>query len=444
VKLFRNIGELFTLSEFAKKQARRILPTDLVALKNHAMIVDDGRIKWLGAENTLTKNLLNSIVSAKPSAKISTKSRATKTKISEIREINLQGRTVIPGFVECHTHLVFAGDRSNEFELKNSGISYQEIANQGGGILSTMRATRAATSTDLLDSSMARAQIFLCQGVTSLEVKTGYALDVKNELRCLKVIESLELQSESNLVSKAPQVPRIVSTFLGAHAKPPEFESVKDYLIFLADQLLAQIKKTTQCQRVDIFYEQGFFHGAESQKYLRVAKDLGFDLVLHADQLSDGQGVELGISLGAKSVDHIVQANDKAIESLAKSETTGVLLPTADIYLRCPFPRARKLIEAGARVALATDFNPGSSPTQDLQWVGLLARNEMKMSLSETLCAYTLGAAWALGLEDEVGSLEVGKSADFITLNCGLTELFISPGKICAEQVFVRGVANRY
>lgn len=402
--LLRNIGELCTLSEVAKKRGRRILAGDIAPEINCAVLIEQGKIAWVGPDKKIPREF-------------------SKRKL---KERSAEGAAVIPGFVDCHTHLVFAGDRSAEFEERQNGATYQEIAARGGGILSTMRATRKASKIQLQRESQEKIRQTQEQGVTTLEIKTGYALNLKDELKCLEVIRSL-------------QGPRIVATFLGAHSRPPEHNTIESYLDFLREQVLPVVKKKGLAQRVDIFWDRGFFEGPAAYNYLKAAKDLGFEISMHADQLSNAGATEAALKLGARSVDHAIQISDSLIPQLAKSETVAVLLPAADVYLKCPFPPARKFIEAGACVALSTDFNPGSSPTQDLQWVGLLARLEMKMTFPEVLSAVTVGAAHALGLENEVGSIEVGKSADLQILDCKLSELFYSPGRKTCKTLVTQG-----
>lgn len=398
--LFRNIGHLLTLSQAATKEGRRVTEADLSMMKEAAIAVLDGRIAWIGSNKKIPKEF-----------------KAAK-------EIDLQKKTVLPGFVECHTHSVFAGSRSEEFEMRLQGASYQEIASRGGGILSTMRHTRAANAKQLLQITRERMSEFVRQGVTTVEIKTGYALDLQNEIKCLKVIKALD-------------EPRVISTFLGAHALPPEFPTVEKYLEFLSSEVLPKISKLTQ--RVDIFVEKGFIVGAAAKAYLEKAKALGFELTIHADQLTLSGGTKLAIELAAKSADHVIQLDDDHIKRLATSSVTAVLLPAADLYMKCAYPPARKLIDAGGRVALATDFNPGTSPTQDLALVGLLARLEMKMSLPEVIAAYTVGSSHALNLQSETGSLEAGKSADFFSTSKDWSSLFYSSGSMGIDDVYLKG-----
>lgn len=403
-KLFRDISNLLTLQSAAQKQGRHIQADDLSILRNQAMIIQDGVIQWIGPDRKIPKEL-------------------TK---KNLKEVSLKGLSVLPGLVECHTHLIFAGHRAEEFEQRNQGVTYQEIAARGGGILSTMRATRKSAQTTLVKSAQERVDDFISQGVTTLEVKSGYALNQKDELKMLAVAHQL-----SDV--------RIVPTFLGAHALPPEFKTYEEYLDYLATEVLPQIKKKKLASRVDIFIEKGFFPLEASMRYLQKAQSLGFTVVIHADQLSLSGGADLAVKLGAHSADHLLQIEQAQIQAIAKSEVTAVLLPAADLYMKCTYPPARQLIQAGARVALATDFNPGSSPTRDVNLVGLLARLEMKMTLPEVLAAYTVGAAHALRLQEYVGSLSPGKNADFLCTEKDWQELFYSIGERWVSQVYLNG-----
>lgn len=388
----------------AKKQGRHILEADLGIRHNESLFFDKGVIQWVGPLKKLPK--------------------IYRSKIK--KEFDGKGKTVLPGFVECHTHLIYSGDRAAEFELRNRGVSYKEIAAQGGGILSTMRNTRQSSLNQLISQGQERVNNFIEQGVTTLEIKSGYALNLKDELKMLKA-------------AAAVKGPRTIKTFLGAHALPPEFKTYESYLEFLAEEVLPVVAKQQLAERVDVFIETGFFPKEASQKYLEKAKKLGFQIVIHADQMSLSGGTDVAVELGALSGDHLLQIQEKQIKALAASEVTGVLLPTADIYTKTNYPPARQLIDAGARVALATDFNPGTSPTQDLNFVGLLARLEMKMTLPEVLSAYTVGAAHALNLQKSVGSLEVGKSADLISTDQEWTQLFYSVGERAKKLVISRG-----
>ena len=403
--LLKNISTLLSLAPAAEKKGRGITESDLGVSHKQSVLIEKDKIAWVGPTNKL------------PKAVVGKKS---------LKEIDMKGMTVLPGFVECHTHLIFSGDRSAEFELRNQGVSYQEIAARGGGILSTMRNTRSSSLKELISSGQKRVDTFIKQGVTTVEVKSGYALNLKDELKTLQAVQKLEGI-------------RTVPTFLGAHALPPEYKTYESYLEFLAEKVLPEVKKKKLARRVDIFIEKGFFPADASEKYLRQAQALGFEVLIHADQLTLSGGSDVAVKLGALSGDHLLQITDKEIKSLAESEVTCVMLPTADLYTKTKYPPAKELIEAGARVALATDFNPGTSPTQDLTLVGLLARLEMKMSLPQVIAAYTVGAACALNLQNEIGSIEVGKSADLFCVNQDWQSLFYSVGERTEKVVFCKG-----
>lgn len=367
-----------------------------------AMLVQNGVIWWVGLQKQIPK-------SAKPK-----------------KTVDLKNQLLLPSFVECHTHSIFAGSRSEEFEMRNNGVSYLDIAQKGGGILSTMRATRKTSPRELLRLTQKRIDAFVKQGVSTVEVKSGYALDLKNEVKVLEVLKKIK-------------GPRVISTFLGAHARPPEFTTNHDYLQYLAKEVLPVIKKKNLAERVDIFVENKFFEEKESYEYLKAAQALGFKATLHANQLSLSAGVDLALQFSAQSADHVINLNDDLIKRMAASNTVAVLLPLADLYMKCAYPPARQLIDAGATVALSTDYNPGSCPSQDLALVGLLARLEMKMTLPEVFKAYTMGAAQALGIAHEEGSIEPGKYANFICTDADINDFFYSAGYMPEHQLFIRG-----
>ncbi len=407
LQVFRKISEILTLSGARQKQGRGVTEADLGLEKNQTLVVSRGRIVWLGPDENLPKEF--------------------KKRVAE--EYDCKGLTVAPGLVECHTHSVFSGNRSAEFEMRNQGVSYVEIAKQGGGILSTMRQTRQAPLRELVKTAQDRVHRFAKQGVTTLESKSGYGLDLENEFKMLKCMGLLKKM-------------RVVPTFLGPHARPPEFASCKAYLDQLIDDVLPRLKQRQLARRCDIFIENGFFEKSDSERYFKAAQDLGFDIVAHAEQLTHSGGAQLAVKYGAVSADHLLQINDSDIQTLSNSETTCVLLPSSDLYMKVSYPKARELIDRGARVALATDFNPGSSPSQDVSLVGLLARLEMKMTLPEVIGAYTVGAAYALKLQDEIGSLEVGKSADFFLSKESWKHFFYEIGNFPCEATYLRGLPS--
>lgn len=408
IQIFQDIKELVTLKRASQKQGRQAQEADLSVIKNGALVSYQGRILWVGPRSRLSSKIWSSL-----------------KKKSKVKEHSLKGMSVLPGFVESHTHLVFSGDRAHEFELRNQGVSYQEIAQKGGGIRSTMKSVRNSTEKELWALAQPRVNRFVQQGVTTLEIKSGYGLSLKSEIKMLEVMKKL----------KGPQ---IVKTFLGPHAVPPEFSSSAEYMDHLIQKMLPTIAKKKLADRVDMFIEKGYFTFAEGKRYLDHARQLGLRLALHTDQLTRTAGFQLLLQDPA-SVDHVVELNPKDIEKIASSPLTSVLLPAADFYLKTPYPKARSLIDQGARVALATDFNPGSSPTQDLSFIGVLARLEMKMTLPEVITAYTVGASYALGLEKEVGSLEKGKLCDFCTIEGSWRDLFYQVGSHPVQETWKSG-----
>jgi imidazolonepropionase len=405
-QLFRGIGSLYTLAPAAAKKARGgIKVEDLGLVRDAVMVVESGRILWVGAGQSLPREL---------------------TAGGFREEVDLRGAVVVPAFVECHTHLIHAGNRAGEFERRNQGESYQSIAESGGGILATVLPTRAASEAELTRLGQERVERFISQGVTTIESKSGYALEVEGEFRMLKA---------AGAIKRA----RIIRTFLGAHAIPSEIPSAAEYVDHLIAQALPRLKSEGHACRVDIFVEDGYFPRELARRYLLEAKKLGFDLAVHADQLTHSGGAELAVELGARSAEHLIQIDDSDVARLAGSDVTCVLLPSADLYMNCSYPPARSLIDRGARVALATDFNPGSSPSLDLALVGVLARIQMKMSLPEVITAYTVGAAHALGLQQELGALTPGRLADFTVLSGGLEELFLEIGRMPIAEVYREG-----
>ena len=385
-KLFVDIENLYSLAPAAKKDGRNIQEEDLGLIQDAAILTEGGKISWIGKKADAPA--------------------ADKTE-------SLNVKTLLPAFIDCHTHMVFGGDRRDEFELRNKGASYQEIAEAGGGIVSTVKATREASEDELLELAKERESKYITQGVATVEIKSGYGLTLQDELKILKVARKLEKL-------------RVQTTFLGPHAIPKEFSNSKDYLDEVI-QWLPEFKGIAD--RVDMFIEQGYFSLEDADRFFAEAEKLGFGICAHTDQLNPTGSSLYMAKKGALSVDHCVRMTDQEIINMAKTQTTAVLLPASDFYIRVPYPPARRLIEAGVPVALATDFNPGSAPSQDISFTGILARIEMKMTLPEVLLGLTFNAARALGLQGQIGSLEVGKSADFICMKGPLSELFYEVGK---------------
>lgn len=314
-------------------------------------------------------------------------------------EIDGRGRAAVPGLVDCHTHACFAGDRVAEFELRARGASYEELHAAGGGILATVRATRAAGEAALAAAVERHRGWMLAHGTTTFEAKSGYGLDRDTELAQLRAIRG------------AGGVP----TFLGAHAVPPEFADGDEYVDFLLDDVVADAARLAEA--ADVFVEQGAFTADQARRYLTACREAGLALRLHADQFTEGGAVRLAVELGARSVDHLEATGSDGARALAGSQVAAVLLPVAALTLDRPMPPARALADAGAIVALATDFNPGSAFCESLPVVMNLACTQLGLAPAEALAACTVNAAYVLGRADRVGRLEPGADADIVLLD---------------------------
>lgn len=318
--------------------------------------------------------------------------------------VDAEGGVVTPGFVDAHTHLVFAGNRVNEFEMRCAGKTYPEIASAGGGIMATVRATRAASDADLVASGTRHAIWMLRCGTTTIEAKSGYGLTLEHELRLLRAARAVG--------DSGPQ--RVVATCLGAHAVPPEFEGDRaGYATMVTEDLLPLAAPL--CRYVDVFVEDRYFSHDDARRIAARAKLLGLEVRLHVDQLTNNGGAALAAEVGAVTADHLEQTDRTGIAALRAGGVIPVLLPGSVYGLGMSrYPAARAMIEAGLPVVLATDFNPGSSPTPSLPMAMSLACTQMRMTPAEALTACTINAAHSLGLADQIGSLEPGKRADFV------------------------------
>jgi imidazolonepropionase len=332
------------------------------------------------------------------------------------RKLDAEGRVVMPGFIDAHTHPVFAGTREDEYEMRATGMSYREIASRGGGILSTVRKTRAASEDELFQLARPRVSWFLEHGTTTIEAKSGYGLTVEDELKILRVIRRLNKETALELIP----------TFLGAHEIPVEFRKEQgptatraDYIDIVTKEMLPRVANEGLAKYCDVFCEAHTFTVGESEAILAEARRLGLGLRIHADQLSDSGGAELAARLGATTADHLEWVDEKTIPALRRAGVIAVLLPGAVFNLGLTkYPPARAMIDSGVAVALATDFNPGSSPTPSMQMVLSIACTQMGMTPDEAITASTINAAYSLGCGDRLGSLEVGKRADLVVFDC--------------------------
>jgi imidazolonepropionase len=380
--IIKNAGELLTLSPSFKEES------GLGMIQNGAAAIEKGRIFWVGKTEELSgKFSLN----------------------RDGREMNATGKVVMPGLIDAHTHLVFAGSRENEFEQRIQGLSYQEIAGRGGGILSTVEATRNSSFDELFSLGKKRLGRMLSKGVTTVEAKSGYGLSLQDEMKILKVMKALQ---ESHPID-------IVPTFLGAHTLPKEFrEDRTHYVDLLIEEMIPKVAQERLAEFCDVFCEEKAFTLEESKQILETGKRYGLKPKIHADQLSSGGGAELAAEVDAYSADHLEYASPEGIKKMAEKGVTAVLLPGASFFLSMKkYPPARDMIEQGVAVSLATDFNPGSSMTESLPMMMTMGCTMYKLLPKEVIQATTIHAARSMGREKEIGSLEVGKQADLLVLD---------------------------
>ncbi|MBT8040010.1 MAG: imidazolonepropionase [Xanthomonadales bacterium] len=377
MRLLRNIGELATCPPENPQH-------DAGLIRKAALVIEEGIVAWSGPESDLP------------------------TEFEKTDATDCQGNLVIPGLIDCHTHLCFGGWRGDEFEMRLAGASYQEIAAVGGGIASTVKATREASADQLTRKAARILQHMLALGVTTVECKSGYGLDEENELKQLEIYRVLDAQ----------QPVELVSTFLGAHIVPPEYtEDREAYLDLLIDVLIPRINRDGLAEYCDAFVEAGAFTAEEARRLFEAAKRQGLKIKLHADQLSSGGGASLAAEVGAVSAEHLEYIDEDGISALVGSGTVAVSLPLASLYLGERYLPARRLIDAGVPVAVATDFNPGSAPSFHLPLAMMLACLNQQMTPQEALMGATSRAARAIDREQRIGSLHAGYQADIVIID---------------------------
>lgn len=385
--LIRNITNLVTCRNTAGKPKSGKRQSDIGLLKNGYLLYKKDKILFSGSFAQMRRYL--------------------KTAPVKIRnEYDAYGKTVMPGFIDTHTHFVFAGSRANEYEMRIAGRTYEEIAAAGGGIKSTVKAVRKASKEYLKIISKKRLSNFLIAGTTTLEAKSGYGLNTENEIKMLEVIN--EIDNENNYGID------IFPTFLGAHAVPPGY-SKKEYIDLICYEMIPEIARRKLAVFIDVFCEKNYFSPAETDRILSTGAKFGLIPKLHTDQFNSIGGIDIAIKNHAVSVDHLEVLKTKDINKLSENEKIiATLLPGVSYFLDIPYPPARKLIENNVPVAIATDFNPGSCMTENIQMIMSFASVKMKMSAEEIINAATVNAAYAIYAQNIIGSLEPGKQADIL------------------------------
>lgn len=380
-----NIQQLVTVSTNGSRVKTGAAMRDLGIINDACVLTENSRIAWVGEMKNVTMSSLK-----------------------EASVVDCVSKVVMPGFIDSHTHALFAGSREDEFAMRASGSTYQDIAMKGGGILSTVRRVRSTSKKDLKKPTRKYVNAMLRQGTTTVEIKSGYGLDVENEAKMLEAIN--ELADE--------EVMTIVPTFLGAHAIPLEYkEKKRDYIDLVCEKMIPYVAKKQLAQFCDVFCEEGYFDLVDSARILTKAKEHGMMLKIHAEELTPLGGAELAGKIGATSADHLEHVSDNGIAALRDGNVVATLLPGVSLYLGHRYAPARKLIDAGVAVALATDFNPGSCMSYSMPLMMTIACTQMQMTPEEVISAATVNAAAALNLSAEIGSVEVGKKADMIVLD---------------------------
>jgi len=411
--LIKNIKGLVGIDDgnILKKSGAEM--SQLTIIENAFLLLEDGKIKDFGSMNSSQFS-----VNTEPS--------------TDNKTIDATGKFVLPSFVDSHTHLVFAASREEEFVMRIKGKSYEEIAAAGGGILNSAKKLQAMSEDELFESALLRLNEMMSFGTGAVEIKSGYGLTVKDELKMLRVIKRLKKVSPIT----------IKATFLGAHAIPPEYKQNRNgYIDLIIDEMLPQIAEEKLADYCDVFCDQGFFSVDETDKILNAASKFGLKAKIHGNELGQTGGVQVAVKNNALSVDHLEFAGDEEIDSLKNSETMPVALPNCSFFLGLPYAPARKMIDAGLPVCLATDYNPGSSPNPRMGFIVSLACTQMKLTPEEAINATTINGAFALELSKTHGSIAKGKVANvFITKQIpSLAYIPYSFGVDMVEQVIVGG-----
>lgn len=379
--IIKNVSELVTNTGFEAKKGQGM--KELLVITDGAVVVENGVITKVGK----TEDVLSGIDE------------------SAYTVVDATGKTLLPGFVDSHTHLVFGGYRADEYSWRLEGVPYMDIMNRGGGIINSVRGTREASAEELMELGLSRLDSMLALGVTTVEGKSGYGLDTETELKQLRVMREINRMHPLD----------VVSTFMGAHAVPPEYKGRgMEFIDLIIADMLPKVAEEKLAEFCDVFCEKNVFSVEESRKLMVKAKELGLKVKLHADEIVQLGGAELAAELEATSADHLLQASDEGVLAMAKAGVVSTCLPCTAFSLREHYARARFMIDQGCAVALATDFNPGSCFTESIPLVIALSTLYMNMTIEEVITALTLNGAAAVGRADRIGSIEVGKSGDLV------------------------------
>ncbi|MFC9542672.1 imidazolonepropionase [Lysinibacillus sp. NPDC056959] len=386
--LIKNANEVITLKSAVQGPRTKEQMRDIAIVENGSVLMEGNSIIAVGSLTQLKADFPDLV------------------KVAEV--IDASGKIVMPGLVDCHTHLVHGGTREQEFNMRLNGATYMEIMNAGGGIHATTKRTRETSFGDLYVKTMNHLDVFLKHGVTTVEAKSGYGLDWETEKKQLEVTKELQATHDID----------VVSTFMGAHAVPRDYKGREDEFVDLViHDMLPKVAELNLAEFNDVFCEKGVFTPEQSRRILEAGKALGLTPKIHADEIEPYEGAELAAEVGAISAEHLLVASDEGIQKMAEAGTIAVLLPGTAFFLRAPFARGRLMIDEGVPVAISTDFNPGSSPTLSLPFIMNLACMHMGMTLEEVLTATTVNAAYAINRGHQIGSLEAGKQADVIILD---------------------------
>lgn len=380
-----NLSEIVTLEGCLKKDGRKLIPEDLGVKSNCSIVFNSKEILWIGNKIQLP------------------------AEFKSAKKIDLRGHVLTPELVDSHTHLVFGGDRSKEYSMRLNGADYQAIADAGGGILSTMESTISATEEELLESAIERVNRISSYGIGSIEIKSGYGLSVESERKISRVIHKLKKHF-------APRI-QILNTYLAAHAVPGSFSNSKEYLDKVVTPLMKELSEDEIIDFVDIFHEQGYFSLQDTETLFKQATDLGLKLKIHADEFNDNKGALTATRYQALSADHLLCTEDDGIEALKNSQTVATLLPGTAFFLGKKLANARKFLDQGCKVALASDYNPGSCHCDNLVLIASISAKKLEMNIAEIWAAITLNAAHALGLENQ-GAIKVGMRPRFSLFKC--------------------------